>query len=292
MGDEKSSASDESGDASRALYALISLSMRSRIFSSESRTSESFKISSSNGGTGFTGDDCRESVLLLGFHSGVLAGDEEAVLVEEDDRGRVPCTPLLLPWCPGVRLPRLTADWKSDVSERLADSRLPRTSSDLHLWRGEGDWDIGILLRGGERGVMTTEGGSSDESSASSEHVFSPNFITFLGEYRRWRRRKSGPPRQISASEISEELSAELGRPPFPRCRRDEGVHSSLLLPREDVLSSGELSRDRSKDLRREGGDVGTLEERDDEDVPDEKGLKRIVKRKYLHRFKICQKTS
>lgn len=76
----------------------MSLSMRSRIFSSESRTSESFRISSSNGGTGFTGDDCKESVLLLGFHSGVLAGEDEAVLVEDEDLGRVPGTaPLLAP---------------------------------------------------------------------------------------------------------------------------------------------------------------------------------------------------
>lgn len=85
--------------------------MRSSIFSSESKTSESFRISSSNGGTGFTGEDCNESVLLLGFHSGVLAGEEDAVLVDEEDRGRTPVTPLLdAPWCPGVRLPLLTAD--------------------------------------------------------------------------------------------------------------------------------------------------------------------------------------
>lgn len=146
---------------------------------------------------------------------------------------------------------------------------------------------MGILLRGGggDLGVMTTEGGSSEESSASSEWVLSPNFITFLGEYLLWRLKKSEPPRQISASEISEELSAELGRPPFPRVLLDEGAQSSLLLPREDVLSSGELNLDRSNDRRREGGDVGTLEEREDDDVPEEKGLefkkklhKRLVK--------------
>lgn len=136
---------------------------------------------------------------------------------------------------------------------------------------------MGILLRGEDFGVAMIEGGSREESSASSEQALSPNFITFLGENLRCRRKKSGPARQISASEISEELSAELGRPPLPRCLlfEDGVVQSSPLLPREDVqdvLSSGEVL-DRSKDLRREGGDVGTLEDREDEDVPDERGL-------------------
>lgn len=121
------------------------------------------------------------------------------------------------------------------------------------------------------------EGGSKEESSASSEQALSPNFMTFLGEYLRWRRIKSGPARQISASDISDELSAELGRPPLPRCLLDAGAQSSPLLPRDDdqeFRSSAELILDKSKDLRLDGGDVGTLEDRDDEDVPDERGLK------------------
>ena len=119
------------------------------------------------------------------------------------------------------------------------------------------------------------EGGSSEESSASSEQALSPNFITFRGEYLRCRLRKSGPARQISASEISEELSAELGRPSLPLCLLEFEAQSSLLLLfLEDVLSSEEPSLEKSKDLRREGGDGGTLEDRDEEEVPEEGGLK------------------
>lgn len=123
------------------------------------------------------------------------------------------------------------------------------------------------------------EGGSREESSASSEQALSPNFITFLGEYLRCRLKKSGPARQISASDISEELSAELGRPSLPLwflLTVFDCAQSSLLLFLDEVRSSEgeEPSLEKSKDLRREGGDGGTLEDRDEEEVPDDGGLK------------------